>query len=331
MIVYVTTRMGRRAITESYPLLPRDLRDRIRYVTYVELERQHSLPLATYIFADIERLLPPTTERAAAIWERLAASGEPVRLLNHPTRSLTRTRLLPTLFRDGINDFTVHPADAPPPPSIRYPVFLRGAEDHNGARSELIHDGAMLESELLRVEASGLRRRHCLIVEFCDTADAQGIYRKYDAYIAGDRILPTDIYMSSRWMLKWNNSRQFDGAPMSPAAMLGEEIAFPRDFAHADQLRAIARRAAIDYGRIDFSWLGDRIQIWEINTNPDLVLPDLYEPAHRASDYGQQVLPGILESVFAMLRSLDCDGDPKIRIPMRPGVAALVSPGVAAP
>ncbi|MDZ4736322.1 MAG: hypothetical protein SGJ07_08220 [Rhodospirillaceae bacterium] len=317
MIVYITTRYGRRAIAESLPHLPDALCRRFRLTTYGELQRRTWLPLATYIFADIDRMTPSAAERAAAIWESLASSGEPVRLLNHPTRSLTRTRLLQTLFRAGINDFNVHRADAPGE-AIRYPVFLHGADDHNGARSDLIHDAATLESELRRVEAPGLPRSQCLVVEFCDTIDPGGIYRKYDAFIAGDRILPTDMYHSSRWMLKWENSGVFDATPIGEEALTEAELGYIHDFADHDRLREVAALARIDYGRIDFARRNGRIQIWEINTNPDLALGAMMQPDYRRTAYARQVLPTVLEKVFAMLASLDCDGDPAIRIPVAP-------------
>ncbi|MEX0808794.1 MAG: hypothetical protein WD044_08695 [Dongiaceae bacterium] len=107
MIVYVTTRLGWRAIAESLPHLPRDLRRSFRLTTYGDLQKRIWLPLATYIFADIERLAPKTAERAACVWDALASSREPVRLFNHPTRSLSRAKLLQTLFRAGLSAFSV--------------------------------------------------------------------------------------------------------------------------------------------------------------------------------------------------------------------------------
>ncbi|MEX1108091.1 MAG: hypothetical protein WEC00_04185 [Dongiaceae bacterium] len=65
MIVYITTQLGRRAIAESFPHLPDDLRQRVKLTNYHTLQRQSSLPVATYIFADIERL-------------RTGAAGRPV-------------------------------------------------------------------------------------------------------------------------------------------------------------------------------------------------------------------------------------------------------------
>ena len=37
---------------------------------------------------------------------------------------------------------------------------------------------------------------------------------------------------------------------------------------HEHELRRIFSTARIEYGRIDYALLGERIQVWEINTNP---------------------------------------------------------------
>jgi len=42
---------------------------------------------------------------------------------------------------------------------------------------------------------------------------------------------------------------------------------------HVELLRPLFDAAAVDYGRIDYSLLGDRVQVWEINTNPTILLP----------------------------------------------------------
>ena len=54
--------------------------------------------------------------------------------------------------------------------------------------------------------------------------------------------------------------------------LLGEERAYLSQNPHRPQLERIFRSADIDYGRIDYSLLQGRIQVWEINLNPT-VLP----------------------------------------------------------
>jgi hypothetical protein len=297
--------------------MPQDLHERIQVSTYGDLMARDWLPAANYIFADIERLKPAAAARAARLWEVLAESGYPVRLFNHPTRSCRRYQLLRRLFHLGINTFNVHRADEAPT-AIRYPVFLRGAHDHNGARTDLIRDPVELEGELCRVQAEGLPLERILIVEFCDTRDEHGIFRKYDAYVGGDRILATDVYFSKQWMLKWNSNRIFDGIPVREEDLDVEEIEYFRNFAGHEQLRKACAAASIDYGRVDFSWLGDRIQVWEINTNPDLALPRVLTEESADTPYRRHVLPHLLEAVFEMFRSMDSELDPGVRIPLDP-------------
>ena len=43
-----------------------------------------------------------------------------------------------------------------------------------------------------------------------------------------------------------------------------------RDNLYAEQVKPIFELARIDYGKIDFAFLGGRMQVWEINTNPGI-------------------------------------------------------------
>jgi hypothetical protein len=56
-------------------------------------------------------------------------------------------------------------------------------------------------------------------------------------------------------------------ADLAEPAMIEEEVAFLESNPHADALRECARVAGISYGRIDYSLLDGRPQVWEINTN----------------------------------------------------------------
>jgi hypothetical protein len=65
-----------------------DLQSKVRVVTYDSAAASRELPLGTYIFSDLERLLPSVRRIAEVIWLRLEAAG--ANLLNHPTRTLMR-------------------------------------------------------------------------------------------------------------------------------------------------------------------------------------------------------------------------------------------------
>ncbi len=262
-------------------------------------------------------MAPQARVIAARIWLALERSGRPVRLLNHPIRTLRRPELLRSLFDRGINSFNAYPAQRPPA-AMRFPVFVRSAHEHTGSLTELIHDRETLDTEIARLEAAGKPRHECLIVEFCDTVDTAGVYRKYDAYIADGRIIPTDMYFSSHWSVKWPSNKVFVGKAPEVPTMTREELAHVSGMAHNEQLlKAIAST------QIDYSLLGNQVQIWEINTNPDLFLSSVTTPEMLASPYGREVLPLVCEAIFGVFRSLDSVPEEDTPIPV--ALAELVS------
>ena len=108
-----------------------------------------------------------------------------------------------------------------------------------------------------------MSRERLLIEEFCDTRDASGLYRKYSAFAIGERIVPRHVFFSRDWLLK---------APQLVAQeLVAEELAYVRDNPHEAALREIFALARITYGRIDYALKDGRVQVWEINTNPQLL------------------------------------------------------------
>src|SRR4051794_19783513 len=132
-------------------------------ITYDDLLAAPALPRATYVFADLELASDDQRARATALWDRLAASGN--RLLNHPTRTLRRYDLLRALHATGRNQFTVY-RTSEDLTDVRFPVFLRVEDDHEGRRSGLLDDDAALSQALDGLAAED--RARTLVVEFCD-------------------------------------------------------------------------------------------------------------------------------------------------------------------
>lgn len=248
MIRFLTTRRNATPIrvylaAEGFPLARA-----LVPMTYERLFAQKHHPAGTYCFADLELLSDAERERAAAIWQELADRG--CRLLNHPTRSLLREDLLRELHAKGVNRFEVfRPGEAPP----RFPVFLRG-RDHGGSRSPLLRSPTELDAALRGAPDD------TLVVGFCDTADGAGVYRKYGAFIVGDRILPRHLFFSREWVVKdWD---------LLDEGKLAEELRYVEENPHEGRLRQIFRLAGIDYGRMDYALLDGDVQVFEINTNP---------------------------------------------------------------
>ncbi len=214
----------------------------------------------TYIFTDMDRLTPAGLSLAACAWERISDLGGEARILNHPTQSLGRYDLLRALFERGDNRFNVYRLAECPQPR-RWPVFIREEYEHTKNLTELLHSPEALDAGISEVLARDFGHGDELMVEFCDTKDDQGLFYKYGAYLIGERVIPSHLFASRNWMVTEENS-------LSTPEALEKERRYMETNPHERELREIFRLARIDYGRIDYSMLGDRLQVWEINTNP---------------------------------------------------------------
>jgi len=270
MIYFLLTARHNYTIRQYLRSWGRELTSRMQVIPYSALPANRELPAGTYVFSDIERLTAVQRPLVEGVWERLAKAGDAVRLLNHPGRSMRRHRLLRSLHERGLNRFNAFPPNEPGQP-WRYPVFVRKENEHTGSLSALLHDREAVEKALLTLIMDGHDPRELLVVEFCDTADGEGVYRKYAAFRIGDEILPRHVLFSRNWVLK-------DVDLLEPAHR--EEVkAYCRENPHEEQLRAVFELAGIEYGRIDYSLQGGAIQVWEINTNPVVMRPPAEYPA----------------------------------------------------
>jgi hypothetical protein len=234
----------------------------VQALAYEDLFRRSELPWGTYVLTDFDRLSAPRLRQVEALAGALAQAG--ARVLNRPARWLSRLELLRRLYAEGVNPFRAFRLGEVPD-DVRYPVFLRLENDHRGVRSGLLHS-----REEVDAAARGLRKRHRrkgpLLVEFSDTKDGEGRYRKFGAFRIGDRIIPRHVFFGREWMLK---------VPMLHGAEeLEEEWAVVQANPHEDQLRAVFDLAGVEYGRIDYTVVDDRIRVWEINTNPMIATPE---------------------------------------------------------
>ncbi len=184
------------------------------------------------------------------------------RVLNDPARVRTRYGLLRAL-RAGLNDFDVHPADGCPRPS-RFPVFVRIAATHEPALTGLLPDQAALDEALERLQAEGHPLARLLVIEYAAEPVAPGLFRRWGAYRIGGRIHLDHVVTEDTWNVKW-------GRP----GLVGDETyraddADIRSNRFEDHLTRVFDLAGIDYGRADFGLVGDRQQVYEINTNPTI-------------------------------------------------------------
>jgi hypothetical protein len=279
VVFYLTT--AKQAAAWSYFLATsgKALAKRIHLIAYEEMFAPGAtlqLPLGTYIFSCLDLGLgaryPASPMRQAAIelHARLVELHGADKVLNHPETSLRRYELLRALHACGINSFSAcHPGETPQ----RYPVFLRSSIGSR-VEPELIYSPAGYQAALA-LEPAGHDR---LVVEYCDTADANEVYRKYGALVIGGEVVPRHVFFSRVWHVK--------SADLVEPAYVREELAYLDENPHADALRQACRIAQIGYGRVDYALLDGKPQIWEINHTPTILLPppgqiDLRKAVHQ--------------------------------------------------
>jgi hypothetical protein len=227
---------------------------------YEDLPARSSLPAGVYVFSGLDQLLPTGRRFAIGLADQLGAAGVPV--LNHPGRTLRRYDLLEELFRRGLNRHRAVRAGADLS-DLRYPVFLREENHHTGALTPLLATPKMLRAELGRALVRGLPTDDLLVMEFCETADPSGTYRKYAAFIVGTEVIPRSLAQGRKWALKHSGS-------VFTRETADEERSYVEGNPHEAKLRGIFETARVEYGRIDYALRDGEIETWEINLNPTI-------------------------------------------------------------
>ncbi|HLL83538.1 MAG TPA: hypothetical protein VK420_12825 [Longimicrobium sp.] len=239
----------------------RELAGRMKIVHYEALAAAAELDGGTYVLSALDQLGPSLAGFARELHERFAGS-EGFRFLNHPARTLQRRALLAELHRRGLNSFRAVLA-TDDLSALRYPVFMRGESTHDGALTPLLPSARELDVGLGLVAVRGRPLSEVLVVEFCPTADADGYYRKYSAFVVGGRVVPRSLAYGRSWMLKHEGT-------LYSRSVVEEELHYVRTNPHRVQLEEIFAIAGVGYGRIDYSLLDGGVQTWEINLNPTI-------------------------------------------------------------
>jgi hypothetical protein len=319
-MIYFLAPAGERLFHDYLDVRGRSIADHFQIIAYENLPQRFRG--GTYVFSALEQLSAPM-ERLVAHLHAQLSTCEGVRLLNRPGRSLRRYELLSELSRLQRNEHrAVRATDDLS--GLRYPVFVRGEHTHDGALSPLLHDAREVEAWIGRLVVVGRRLDELLVIEFCDTADANGIYRKYAAFIIGDQILPRSLDRGRDWMLK----RQ--GTDYTHEA-LAEELEFVRTNPHERELREIFAIAGVGYGRIDYAVQDGRIRTWEINLHPTIgrgregskykAPPEFRDTHARTKDY-------VHERLREAWLNVDLQDDRELDVTLDP---AIIAAAVAVP
>ncbi len=290
MIFYLVTQRGygTTAYPSSWGMAPNS---RMRYLVYNELRAMRQLERGTYLFTDHERLAPADLQLARQLWGHLSDAGAPMRLVNDPSKVLARLDLQRRLFDEGINRFRTVRANEPRATleSLRYPVFVREQKAHRGPLTPLLDSPRDLVRVLRRLRIQGYYRKDLLVVEFCATADASGVIRKYAAFRVAGKVLPRHVLFSRNWNVKTT--------VLEDPSFEVERNEYLETNPHASEIARIFDLARMDFGRIDYSVLDGRLQVWEINTNPTVraLTPRLTQCFEELDDVvtspGDQAIP----------------------------------------
>ena len=297
MIFYLVTKNGTQAIERFCQQWAKSLASSIKILPYEDFTEEQALQPGTYIFAELPSLLPEGAEFLANVWETMVKSWKNVRLLNHPTRSMRRYELLRTLYERDLNGFNVYRVTEVRRPE-RFPVFLRG--EAQNPLTPLLHTQEELDAAIVEMDRQGLSRENKLIVEFCDTSDKKGIFRKYSAFRIGNRVIASHMNFSRNWLIKPGRPSPENMTPKeNMAAELIEEWQFVKNNPHEAEIREVFELARIDYGRMDYALLDGAPQVWEINTNPTIV------GRSRARTGHQPLTQHVVEQLLSAFREID--------------------------
>lgn len=250
----------------------------LSHADFLSFER---LPVANYIFVDLERLDPAAIAAAGSRLAALRRAAPEIAVLNAPQPALERLAVMTALHDAGINDFRVVPASRLPD-DLRFPVFLRRLDNHDGPMTDLLADHAALEAALDGIATPALTRDMLAVTEYVDARDELGRHQKFSYFRIGDRFFPSARDLSASWICK--GIVEDSQTIREPEA----ELAFLSGNAHEALIRPAFEAAGIGYGRADYVVAGGRLQVFEINTNPYLDPPDFLPPEFRA--YSQQLL-----------------------------------------
>lgn len=275
----------------------------VRVLSYEHVFATGSLPLGACVFMGLDELTPTESLLVSRARSRLTSEVPALPVFNDPTRWRPRGALLADAFDAGLNEFRVHRAPAIGA-SLRFPVFVRSDSQHTGALSPLLGTRQAMMWAVARALARGVPLGDLLVVEYCHTADDDGVFRKYSAMILGTTIVPRSLTLGRGWVTKMHGR-------LTDQRAADEELEYLRGNPHEEWIRRVAALGGVDYGRIDYGLKDGRPQLWEINTNPTIAgNPNRPESGAWPEEDMRRMAPGreLFNTLFlGALASLDAE------------------------
>ncbi|MGB1026884.1 MAG: hypothetical protein ACPGYL_10040, partial [Rhodospirillaceae bacterium] len=256
MIVFVCTADHQYTLRELLERKGSVLNGQIALLSQDEFLHWPELPVGNYVMADLERADPDTRQALHDRLEQLRKALPGLRVLNDPLTSLGRIDLLTKLHGMGINSFRIFSAETLPedlPDQLDPPMFVRGAEDHEGARGGLLRDKSALMAEIAALSAppTGLEKSAIAVTEYVDVRNTAGYHEKYSVFRLGDRLFSVTYDVSHNWV---NKGYEADFVSVDYAKA---EFEFVKNNPHSALLAPIFEAAGISYGRVDYAFTQD--------------------------------------------------------------------------
>jgi hypothetical protein len=281
---------------------------------YEDLHLKNELRPGTFAFTDMDRLRPQGRLISAYLHDYLSSFPGQLKVLNHPVRTLSRYDLLKELNAAGINDFRICKASEDLS-GLSMPVFLRSALGHNPILTDLLYTQKDLQLALTENRMLGHRPENVIVIEFCDTRDENGIFTKYSALKIGDHIFPRHVNFSTNWFVKSGRSHVDHSLHLKHHDHISW---YYSTNPHKEWLERINKIARVDYGRIDYSVLNGKPQLWEINTNPTYGLghgTKLRDPYSLAEEPYRQLF---YAAFFDVLQAMGDEKSNRATVPLAP-------------
>lgn len=324
VIYYVATERHMRNTRRFLRVNP-EMKKVMATLSYEELFFQRGGPVGHYIFTDHDRLTRFELDCVSLFCDRLRAVAPDARQLNHPARVKDRFPLLVELSKAGINSFhatRVETGERPP----EYPVFIRSEDGCRGPETDLIYNDDEYDLALEDLKTQGKTRRGRIALGYAAQAGPDGLFRKYAAYRIGGDILPHHIQRGNDWIVKRdmelsNSSGDFNQSDN----LMQEELDFVKENPHQGILRRAFEIADTEYGRIDYGIVNGRVEVYEINTNPQLPRSSLSDPRDSVREVTSVQISKGFKDIDAPIKtkrhfvrfSLPRPMDHKFRIPVR--------------
>ncbi|MDG1301153.1 MAG: hypothetical protein P8R37_06150 [Opitutae bacterium] len=264
-----------------------------RCLSYDEVFAAKSLPCATYIFTDFDRLSQWELELASCVYQNLRNGGAQV--LNHPAQVACRYELLRRLHLAGVNSFNVYRPSLDEWPT-RYPVFVRRDSFHDGMLSGLLETREALDAALKLVESYGVPFSNTIVIEFAAEPVEGDLYRKQACYRVGDQFFVDTTVHERNWIVKYGE------LGVAPETRYAAELAEINSVPYAPTVKRVFDIAKIEYGRVDIGLYQGKPQFYEINTNPTVSFNTKHPSPSRALSREQFVV-NYTEAIRALNQS----------------------------